>query len=282
MVYQPEKSSVRDHRGPSANITARWYSDTTTQSVTTPMIALDLSGTTNQSAGHDVALNQVINQSGNQAQDISPAMKSSRPKENRFLLDSATTTGSSWATNSKAATTQENQSFKNHEATRTRQPLRDPLPDDVPRFLLTQAKRRRTASRMKQISALTAAHAHPDLNNAHNNDQLSNVDQHVAPSAPILTSVFARYTVPLTRVDICVTNQNDDVPRFLLTQAKRRRTASRMKQISALTAAHAHPDLKNAHNNDQLSHVDQHVAPSAPILTSAFARYTVPLTRVDI
>ncbi|KZV33361.1 WPP domain-interacting protein 2-like [Dorcoceras hygrometricum] len=41
-------------------ITARWSSDTTNQSVTTPMIALDFSGTTNQSASHNVALNQVI------------------------------------------------------------------------------------------------------------------------------------------------------------------------------------------------------------------------------
>ncbi|KZT76770.1 hypothetical protein F511_46205 [Dorcoceras hygrometricum] len=39
-------------------ITARWYSDTTNQSVTTPMIALDFSGTTTQSANHNVALNQ--------------------------------------------------------------------------------------------------------------------------------------------------------------------------------------------------------------------------------
>ncbi|KZV41851.1 hypothetical protein F511_29051 [Dorcoceras hygrometricum] len=51
-------------------ITARWYSDTTNQSVTTPMIALDISGTTTQSASHNVALNQVINQSVNQAQDV--------------------------------------------------------------------------------------------------------------------------------------------------------------------------------------------------------------------
>ncbi|KZV25818.1 putative cyclic nucleotide-gated ion channel 20, chloroplastic [Dorcoceras hygrometricum] len=42
---------------PSA-ITARWSSDTNNQSVTTPMIALDLSGTTHLSAGHNVALSQ--------------------------------------------------------------------------------------------------------------------------------------------------------------------------------------------------------------------------------
>ncbi|KZV48634.1 protein GAMETE EXPRESSED 3 [Dorcoceras hygrometricum] len=42
---------------PSA-ITARWFSDTTDQSVTTPMIALYLSGTTHRSAGHNVALSQ--------------------------------------------------------------------------------------------------------------------------------------------------------------------------------------------------------------------------------
>ncbi|KZV36010.1 protein LATERAL ROOT PRIMORDIUM 1-like [Dorcoceras hygrometricum] len=88
----------------------------------------EIIGMTNQSAGLNVALNQVINQSVNQAQDVSPATENSRPKKNRFLLASETTTGSSWATNSKAATTQMNQSFKNHEATRTRQPLRDPLP----------------------------------------------------------------------------------------------------------------------------------------------------------
>ncbi|KZV15533.1 hypothetical protein F511_02694 [Dorcoceras hygrometricum] len=37
--------------------------------VTTPMIALDFSGTTHQSASHNVAFNQVINQSVNQARD---------------------------------------------------------------------------------------------------------------------------------------------------------------------------------------------------------------------
>ncbi|KZV53519.1 hypothetical protein F511_42284 [Dorcoceras hygrometricum] len=39
-------------------ITARWYSDTTNQSVTTPMIALCLSGTTPLPAGHNMALNR--------------------------------------------------------------------------------------------------------------------------------------------------------------------------------------------------------------------------------
>ncbi|KZV50830.1 hypothetical protein F511_26258 [Dorcoceras hygrometricum] len=51
-------------------ITARWYSDTTNQSVTTPMIELDVSGMTHLSASHNMALNQVINQSFNQAQDV--------------------------------------------------------------------------------------------------------------------------------------------------------------------------------------------------------------------
>ncbi|KZV17655.1 mediator-associated protein 1-like [Dorcoceras hygrometricum] len=37
--------------------------------VTTLMIALDFSGTTTQSASHNVALNQVVNQSVNQGQD---------------------------------------------------------------------------------------------------------------------------------------------------------------------------------------------------------------------
>ncbi|KZV52435.1 hypothetical protein F511_34310 [Dorcoceras hygrometricum] len=46
-------------RGPSA-ITARWYSDTTNQSITTPMIALDLSRMTHLSAGHNVALSQIL------------------------------------------------------------------------------------------------------------------------------------------------------------------------------------------------------------------------------
>ncbi|KZV53933.1 hypothetical protein F511_04524 [Dorcoceras hygrometricum] len=52
-VYQPRKSS-----GSSA-ITARWFSDTTNQSVTTPMIVLYLSGTTHLSAGHNVALSKL-------------------------------------------------------------------------------------------------------------------------------------------------------------------------------------------------------------------------------
>ncbi|KZV55120.1 hypothetical protein F511_24119 [Dorcoceras hygrometricum] len=41
--------------------------------VTTPMIALDFSGTTHLSSSHNVALNQVINQSVNQAQDNQPS-----------------------------------------------------------------------------------------------------------------------------------------------------------------------------------------------------------------
>ncbi|KZV19116.1 hypothetical protein F511_20448 [Dorcoceras hygrometricum] len=44
-------------------ITARWYSDMTTQSVTTPMIELDLSGTTHLSADHNVAISRVLSQS---------------------------------------------------------------------------------------------------------------------------------------------------------------------------------------------------------------------------
>ncbi|KZV34531.1 histone-lysine N-methyltransferase 2D-like [Dorcoceras hygrometricum] len=47
------------HRGPSS-ITARWSSDTTNQSVTTPIIALDLSGTKHLSVGHNVALSQSL------------------------------------------------------------------------------------------------------------------------------------------------------------------------------------------------------------------------------
>ncbi|KZV40761.1 hypothetical protein F511_30324 [Dorcoceras hygrometricum] len=49
---------------PSA-ITARWSSDTTNQSVTTPMIALDLSSTTHLSADHNVALSQILLRHGN-------------------------------------------------------------------------------------------------------------------------------------------------------------------------------------------------------------------------
>ncbi|KZV38645.1 hypothetical protein F511_11743 [Dorcoceras hygrometricum] len=47
--------------------------------VTTPMIALDFSGTTHLSASHNVAFNQVINQSVNQAQDISPGTANLKP-----------------------------------------------------------------------------------------------------------------------------------------------------------------------------------------------------------
>ncbi|KZV54084.1 hypothetical protein F511_37728 [Dorcoceras hygrometricum] len=45
-------------------ITSRWSSDTKNQSITTPMIALDFSGTKNQSAGHNVALKQIAGMSG--------------------------------------------------------------------------------------------------------------------------------------------------------------------------------------------------------------------------
>ncbi|KZV44698.1 charged multivesicular body protein 1 [Dorcoceras hygrometricum] len=58
---------------PSA-ITARWSSDTTNQSVTTPMIVLDLSGTTHLSAGHNVALSQSI--SFNQAVHVNTESQS--------------------------------------------------------------------------------------------------------------------------------------------------------------------------------------------------------------
>ncbi|KZV44411.1 hypothetical protein F511_37779 [Dorcoceras hygrometricum] len=43
------------------------------------MIALDFSGKTHQSASHNVAFNQVINQSVNQAQDISPGTANLKP-----------------------------------------------------------------------------------------------------------------------------------------------------------------------------------------------------------
>ncbi|KZV17430.1 formin-like protein 5 [Dorcoceras hygrometricum] len=51
----------------------------TSSQITTPMIALDFSGTTHQSASHNVAFNQVINQSFNQARDISPGMANLKP-----------------------------------------------------------------------------------------------------------------------------------------------------------------------------------------------------------
>ncbi|KZV33373.1 hypothetical protein F511_13178 [Dorcoceras hygrometricum] len=55
---QPGKSSVRDIQV-WLTITARWYSDTTNQSVTTPMIALSLSGATHLPARPHVALNRI-------------------------------------------------------------------------------------------------------------------------------------------------------------------------------------------------------------------------------
>ncbi|KZV25814.1 hypothetical protein F511_32131 [Dorcoceras hygrometricum] len=61
---------------PSA-ITSRWFSDTTDQLVTTPMIALYLSGTTHLSAGHSVALSQVLNRS--------KAHRNHLPKSSRTL-----------------------------------------------------------------------------------------------------------------------------------------------------------------------------------------------------
>ncbi|KZV57990.1 folylpolyglutamate synthase-like [Dorcoceras hygrometricum] len=62
---QPGKSSVRELSGLATQIPirARWYSDTTNQSVTTQMIALDLSGTTHLFADYNVALSRVLNQS---------------------------------------------------------------------------------------------------------------------------------------------------------------------------------------------------------------------------
>ncbi|KZV29934.1 hypothetical protein F511_22825 [Dorcoceras hygrometricum] len=61
-LYHPQCINRGNHRSVIFRarqiITARWYSDTTSQSITTPMIALDFSGTTTQSASHNVALNQ--------------------------------------------------------------------------------------------------------------------------------------------------------------------------------------------------------------------------------
>ncbi|KZV24062.1 KH domain-containing protein-like [Dorcoceras hygrometricum] len=60
-MYQPGKSSVRDLQSPvSPSQLGGRHSN---QIVTIPMIALDFSGTTHLSASHNVAINQVINQS---------------------------------------------------------------------------------------------------------------------------------------------------------------------------------------------------------------------------
>ncbi|KZV57839.1 hypothetical protein F511_29084 [Dorcoceras hygrometricum] len=67
-VYQPGKSSVRDLQSPSAHHRSVIGGRRSNPAVTTPMIALDFS--THLSASHNVALNQVINQSINQAQDV--------------------------------------------------------------------------------------------------------------------------------------------------------------------------------------------------------------------
>ncbi|KZV25661.1 hypothetical protein F511_17804 [Dorcoceras hygrometricum] len=63
-------------------ITAWWYSDPTSQSVTTPMIALDFSGTTTQSASHNVALNQLVTQTQHISQNFAPAASSNHHKNN--------------------------------------------------------------------------------------------------------------------------------------------------------------------------------------------------------
>ncbi|KZV20716.1 hypothetical protein F511_09245 [Dorcoceras hygrometricum] len=64
-VINQSVNQAQDHIKP---ITARSV-DTLNPVVTTPMIALDFSGMTHQSTTHNVAFNQVINQSVNQAQD---------------------------------------------------------------------------------------------------------------------------------------------------------------------------------------------------------------------
>ncbi|KZT76887.1 putative protein S-acyltransferase 19-like [Dorcoceras hygrometricum] len=68
-VYQPEKSSVRDLQSPPVS-PSQLGGRHSNPVVTTPMIALDFSGTTHQSASHNVAFNRIINQSVNQAQDV--------------------------------------------------------------------------------------------------------------------------------------------------------------------------------------------------------------------
>ncbi|KZV17989.1 hypothetical protein F511_21145 [Dorcoceras hygrometricum] len=73
-------------------ITARWYSDSTDQLVTTPMIELYLSGTTHLSAGHNVALSQMFTAAQPVPrclilpQQISPRHGKSQPTQFSFLL----------------------------------------------------------------------------------------------------------------------------------------------------------------------------------------------------
>ncbi|KZV42566.1 Glycosyl hydrolases family 31 protein isoform 1 [Dorcoceras hygrometricum] len=65
--------------------------------------------------------------------------------------------------------------------------------------------------------------------------------------AKVLESESSANSNPVSALTLnaSVTNQNDDVPRFPLTQAKRRRTASHLKQIPALPSAHVHSGLSN-------------------------------------
>ncbi|KZV46453.1 hypothetical protein F511_11304 [Dorcoceras hygrometricum] len=77
-----------------------WYPDTTSQSVTTLMIALDLSDTTHQSADHNVALSRVLNQSINRLNiSISTDLTMTRQHslhQSAPSLDSANTAETVW------------------------------------------------------------------------------------------------------------------------------------------------------------------------------------------
>ncbi|KZV37960.1 hypothetical protein F511_05443 [Dorcoceras hygrometricum] len=79
-------------------------------------------------------------------------------------------------------------------------------------------------------------------------------------SSILLSSVYVANPAVNFSDKQSVTTQNDNVPRFLFTQAKRRRSVSQLIQISALTAAHAHPDLNNAQttiNSAMLTHTPE-------------------------
>ncbi|KZV16946.1 myosin-6-like [Dorcoceras hygrometricum] len=88
--------------GPSA-ITARWFSNTTDQLVTTPMIALYLSSTTHLSVGHNVALSQILNRS--KAQYISPGHGNLSLLKRATSLVTPNTAGTSLELNSKSSRT---------------------------------------------------------------------------------------------------------------------------------------------------------------------------------
>ncbi|KZV48161.1 hypothetical protein F511_27724 [Dorcoceras hygrometricum] len=251
---QSGKSSVRDIQvwPLKLTITARWYSDTTNQSVTTPMIALCLSGATPLSAGHNCG------SQSNSASTLTRSHQGTATSACSNLL-------SRWSRqHSKSCLGAQIQKLKRTEelSSQLRENLR------TTQLLRAPPKHRSTTSDWYQSKSIGKTNPAPpvllqttaeiddnlmergSVNNNHRGESQVNHRHTQIPAyskAKVLESESSANSnlVSALTLNASVTNQNNDVPRFPLTQAKRRHTASHLKQIPALPSAHVHSGLSN-------------------------------------